>query len=42
MLSLTEIQRIDKICGTTWDFQVFEDSEFVGASLQYLAEGLTR
>lgn len=42
MLSLTQIQRIDKICGTTWDFQVFEDSEYVGASLQYLAEGLTR
>lgn len=42
MLSLTQIQRIDKICGTTWDFQVFEDSEFVGASLQYLAKGLTR
>ena len=42
MLSLIQIQRIDKICGTTWDFQVFEDSEFVGASLQYLAEGLTR
>ena len=42
MLSLIQIRKIDEICGTTWDLQVFEDSEYVGASLQYLAEGLTR
>lgn len=42
MLSLTQIRKIDEICGATWDFQVYEDTEFVGATLQYLAEGLSR
>lgn len=42
MLSLKQIRKIDEICGTTWDFQVYEDTEFVGATLQYLIEGLPR
>ncbi len=42
MLSLKQIRKIDEICSTTWDFQVYEDTEFVGATLQYLIEGLTR
>lgn len=42
MLTLSQIRQIDKFCGMTWDFRVFEDSEYIGASLQYLAEGLTR
>lgn len=42
MLTLSQIRQIDKFCGMTWDFRVFEDSEYVGASLQYLAEGLPR
>ena len=42
MLSITQIHRIEKLCGNTWDFQVFHDSEFLGATLEYLVDGIAR
>lgn len=42
MLSSTQIRRIEKLCSNTWDFQVFHDSEFLGATLEYLVDGIAR
>lgn len=42
MLSITQIHHIEKICGNIWDFQVFQDSEFLGATLEYLVDGIAR
>lgn len=42
MLSVTQIHRIEKLCGNTWDFQVFQDSDFLGATLEYLVDGIAR
>ena len=42
MLSITQILRIEKLCGNSWDFQVFQDSEFLGATLEYLVDGIAR
>ena len=42
MLSVTQIRRTEKLCGNTWDFQVFQDSEFLGATLEYLVDGIAR
>lgn len=42
MLSSIQIRRIEKLCGNTWDFQVFQDSEFLGATLEYLVDGIAR
>ena len=42
MLPITQIRRIEKLCGNTWDFQVFQDSDFLGATLEYLADGISR